>query len=99
MSAHTDHIIPLRTYFIIFALLMVGTLLTVQAAYIDMGPLNSVVAMTIAVTKAVLVVLFFMHAKYSNRLTQTVIIAGVFWLILLLALTMMDYLTRQVIQF
>ena len=90
----TDHILPTRVYYTIFAILLLCTYLTWQIAYFDLGRLNTVAALGIAVVKAVLVVLFFMHAKYSTRLTWAVSIAGVFWLGMLLALTMGDYLTR-----
>ena len=73
---------------------MVGTYLTVQAAFIDLGAFNTVVALAIACTKAVLVVLYFMHVRYSTRLTWAVVVASVFWLGILLALTFGDYLTR-----
>jgi cytochrome c oxidase subunit 4 len=71
------------------------TYLTVQIAFLDLGRLNAVVALTIAVFKAVLVVLFFMHVRYSPRLTWLVVIGAVFWLMILLALTSGDYLTRS----
>jgi cytochrome c oxidase subunit 4 len=90
----TEHIVPTRVYYTIFAALMVGTYLTVQAAFIDLGALNTVVALAIACTKAVLVVLYFMHVRYSTRLTWAVVVASVFWLGILLALTFGDYLTR-----
>ena len=89
-----QHIVPKSTYYLIFTALMVGTGLTVAAAFVDMGALNNVVAMTIAVTKATLVVLFFMHVKYSPKLTWLVVISSVFWLLLLLFMTLGDYLTR-----
>jgi cytochrome c oxidase subunit 4 len=88
------HIVPTRVYYLIFAALMIGTCLTVQVAFFDLGALNTIVALVIAVIKATLVVLFFMHAKYSTRLTWAVIAGGVFWLGILLALTFSDYLTR-----
>ena len=93
---HTDqrHLVPLRVYYTIFGILMLCTYLTVQIAFFDLGPLNTVAAIGIAVLKATLVVLFFMHVKYSTRLTWAVVIGSVFWLALLLALTMGDYLTR-----
>ena len=91
---HTDHILPTRVYYTIFGILLLCTYLTWQIAYYDLGRLNTVAALAIAVFKAVLVVLFFMHAKYSTRLTWVVATAGVFWLGILLALTMGDYLTR-----
>lgn len=89
-----EHIVPKRTYYVVFATLMFCTYLTWQVAYFDLGPLNTIAALAIAVFKALLVVLFFMHVKYSTRLTWAVVIGGVFWLGLLLALTMSDYLTR-----
>jgi cytochrome c oxidase subunit 4 len=90
----TDHVVPTRIYYAIFAVLMVATYATVQMAYLDLGAFNAVVALTIAVFKAVLVVLFFMHVRYSTRLTWVVVVAAVFWLGILLALTSIDYLTR-----
>jgi cytochrome c oxidase subunit IV len=89
-----DHVLAKRTYFIIYAILMVCTYLTWQVAYFDLGAFNTVAALGIAVFKAVLVILFFMHVRDSPRLTWAVIIGGVFWLGLLLALTMSDYLSR-----
>ena len=90
----SEHIVPTRIYYSIFAILMVCTAITVAVAYLDLGPLNAVVALSIAVFKAVLVVLFFMHVKYSTRLTWAVVLGSVFWLGIMLALTMGDYLTR-----
>jgi cytochrome c oxidase subunit 4 len=89
------HIVPKSTYYLIFLALMVGTGLTWWVATIDLGAMNNVIMLTIAVTKATLVVLFFMHVKYSNRLTWTVIIASLFWLAIMLSLTMNDYFTRD----
>ena len=90
----TGHVVPTRVYYTIFATLLVCTYLTWQVAFFDLGPLNTVAALTIAVFKAVLVVLFFMHVKYGTRLTRLVVIGGVFWLMILLALLLSDYLTR-----
>jgi cytochrome c oxidase subunit IV len=90
----SEHILPKRVYYVIFATLMVCTYLTVHIAFVDLGRLNAVVALAIAVFKAVLVVLFFMHVRYSTRLTWVVVIGAVFWLAILLALTSGDYLTR-----
>src|SRR5262245_54801532 len=90
----TGHVVPKRTYYTVFLVLLVCTYITWQVAFFDLGPLNTVAALTIAVFKAVLVVLFFMHMRYSPRLTWIVVIAGVFWLAILLALTFNDYLTR-----
>ena len=91
----TDHILPTRVYYTIFAVLMLFTGLTVAIAFFDLGPINIVAALVIAVTKATLVVLFFMHVRYSTRLTWAVVVGGLFWLGILLALTMSDYLTRS----
>jgi cytochrome c oxidase subunit IV len=92
------HIVSPKVYFSIFAVLMLCTFLTVTAAKIDLNQyfsgLNVIVALTIAVFKAACVVLFFMHAKYSPGRTQLVIIAAVFWLAIMLFMTMSDYLTR-----
>src|SRR4051794_35325322 len=90
----SDHIVPRRTYYLIFLALMVCTALTVGIAFFDLGALNTVAALTIATFKATLVVLFFMHVKYSTRLTWAVVLGSVFWLGILFVLTMGDYLTR-----
>ena len=90
----SEHIVPTRVYYLIFLTLMVCTAITVGVAFVDLGPLNTVVAMAIAVFKTTLVVLFFMHVKYSTRLTWAVIVGSVFWLGILLVMTLGDYLTR-----
>jgi cytochrome c oxidase subunit 4 len=90
-----QHIVPRRLYYRIFAALMGLTLVTVGVAFVDLGVLNTVIALTIAVVKALLVLLFFMHVRYSSRLTWVCVAAGVFWLALLLTLAMSDYLTRH----
>ena len=89
-----EHIVPKRIYFIVYAILLLCTYLTVQIAFLDLGRLNAVAALAIAAFKATLVVLFFMHLKYSSRLTWAVVAGGVFWLAILLWLTLVDYLTR-----
>jgi cytochrome c oxidase subunit 4 len=94
MSTEHVHIVPTRVYYVIFVVLMLCTYLTWQVAYFDLGPLNTIAALTIAVFKATLVVLFFMHVKYSSRLTWAVVLGSVFWLGILLTFTMNDYLTR-----
>jgi cytochrome c oxidase subunit IV len=91
----STHIVPVRTYYLIFLILMVCTAITVAVAFVDLGPLNTIVAMTIAVLKATLVVLFFMHVKYSTKLTWAVVIGSVFWLGILIVMTAGDYLTRR----
>ncbi len=90
----TQHIVSLRIYCLVFAALVILTLVTTGAAFIDLGILNTVVAMTIAIGKASLVVLYFMHVRHSARLTWVFIGAGVLWLAILIALTLSDVLTR-----
>ena len=90
----SEHIVQPRTYIIIFVALMVFTAITVAVAFVDLGPLNPVVALVIATFKALLVILWFMHVRYSTRLTWIVVISGFFWLGILLALTMSDYISR-----
>ena len=92
---HTEHVVPKRVYYIIFAFLMLCTYLTVQIAFFDLGPLNTIAALVIAVFKATLVVLFFMHVRYGTRLTGAVVLSSLLFLAILLALTMGDYLTRS----
>ena len=93
-TGHAVHIVPVRTYFLVFIALMIGTALTTGVAYIDLGRWNTVVALAIATTKMILVVLFFMHVKYSTRLTWAVVLGSLFWFAILMALTMSDYATR-----
>ena len=93
-SEHSEHIVSPGLYLGIILTLMALTIITVLAATLDLGKFNIVVALAIATTKAILVVLFFMHAKYAPRRTQLVIIAGVFWLIILLFMTLSDYESR-----
>jgi cytochrome c oxidase subunit 4 len=89
-----EHITSKRVYYTIFAALLALTFLTVVVARIDLGRFNTIVALTIAVTKAVLVVLFFMHVRYSTPLTKLVVVAGFLWLAILIGLTMVDVTTR-----
>lgn len=99
----TGHIMPRKVYFLVFACLIVLTGLTTLAAYVDLDaylgtkviPMNTVVALAIAICKATLVALFFMHVKYSSHLIKVVVVAGLFWLAILMALTMSDYRTRN----
>ncbi|HWP55295.1 MAG TPA: cytochrome C oxidase subunit IV family protein [Pyrinomonadaceae bacterium] len=91
----SEHIVQPRIYIAIFLALMVGTALTLLAAFYDFpGPLNAVVALTIAVIKATLVVLYFMHVRYSGRLVWLVIVAALLWLVIMFAITFSDYWTR-----
>jgi cytochrome c oxidase subunit 4 len=90
----TDHIVPKKIYIAVWATLMAMTLVTTLVAFVDLGRFNTVVALAIATFKASLVVLFFMGAKYTPRLTRVVIVCGIFFLALLLAFSIVDYLTR-----
>lgn len=90
-----EHVTSRKTYFAVFGALMVLTALTVFVAELDLGWANNVVALTIAFTKAILVLLFFMHVRHSTRMTMITAAAGFFWLALLLGITMMDYWTRM----
>lgn len=92
----SEHIISSKIYIGIWATLMVLTVVTASVAFIDLGPLNTVVALVIATCKALLVVMFFMHVKYtSEKLTKMVIVSSLFWLMLLLFLSLADYTTRS----
>ena len=91
----SEHIVPLKIYVSIFLALLVGTTLTVWAGLHDFpGQLNVIIALTIAVIKATLVVLYFMHVRYSSRLIWVVFASALFWLAILFALTLSDYWTR-----
>jgi len=91
----SEHIVPKRTYIGIWASLMCLTVVTALVSWVDLGQWSAVVALAIATCKALLVVLFFMHVKYiSQKMTILVIVAGLFWLGLLMALSMADYGTR-----
>jgi cytochrome c oxidase subunit 4 len=99
----SQHVVPVRTYVAVFLALLALTLATVAAAAVDLGepevaglrlPLNVIVALTIACVKAFLVILFFMHVKYGERLVQIVIASSFVWLFILIVITMSDYLSR-----
>ncbi|MEW6212070.1 MAG: cytochrome C oxidase subunit IV family protein [Acidobacteriota bacterium] len=90
----SEHIVSKKIYLVIFGALMVFTVLTVYVATFDLGPFNAIAALSIAVFKALLVVLYFMHVRYSSRLTWAFVGAGFFWLALLFALTLSDYFSR-----
>ena len=89
-----EHIVPPRVYITIFLALMVLTTVTVWVAFLDLKFLNVVVALSIAVLKATLVILYFMHVRYSSSLTQVIVVAGILWLLIMIVFTMSDYLTR-----
>jgi cytochrome c oxidase subunit 4 len=93
-NEHARHIVTPGVYLVILLALLVGTALTVWASYVDLGFWNPIIALAIATTKAGLVVLFFMHVKYSTKLTKLTIIAGVFTFLILISLTLTDYISR-----
>ena len=92
-----EHTTSLRTYILIFLALMALTVVTVLVAFQDLGAWNDVVALAIAVLKATLVVLFFMHVYHSSRVTKIVVVSGLLWLALLIGLTLSDYLSRGLV--
>ena len=94
VEEHHEHIVSPKLYVGVFLFLMVMTGLTVFAASVDLGWANPVVALVIATMKATTVILFFMHIRWSTRMTQAVILSTLFFLFLLLGLTMTDYLSR-----
>ena len=94
MSDQEHHIVPKRIYFLVFLTLIVMTWVTTWISTVDLGRLNIFVALSIAIFKASLVILFFMHVKYGTRLTKMIVLAGMYWLILLLFIAMLDIWTR-----
>jgi cytochrome c oxidase subunit IV len=92
MAGH-GHVAPTRMYYAVFGALIVGTIVTVLAAKVDLGLFNNVVMLLIACTKATLVILFFMHVRWSSRLTWVVAAAGFFWLLILFSV-IGDYMSR-----
>jgi cytochrome c oxidase subunit 4 len=96
MSEHSSAKSPLKGYFAVWIALLIGTGLTVYAATLDLAPYNAAVALGIATIKATLVALFFMHVWHaSEKLIKLVVIAALFFLLLLLGLTMTDFATRS----
>jgi cytochrome c oxidase subunit 4 len=91
MSAH---VVPRKVYYAVFVALLVLTAITTAVSFVDLGPWNTVVALGIAFLKATLVALFFMHVKYSPRLTQVIVAGGIFWLAILIVLTLSDFVSR-----
>jgi cytochrome c oxidase subunit IV len=90
----THHVDSIKTYVLVFGALIVATVLTTAVAFVDLGPFSIAVALVIAVCKMLLVALFFMHLRHSTRLTRLVVIGGLLWLLILLGLTMADFVTR-----
>ncbi len=94
----SEHIVPVRVYVTIFLVLVVGTVLTVVAAFLDFpGRLNTIIALTIATAKATFVVLYFMHVRYSSRLIWVIVASALFWMAILFAFTFSDYWTRNLL--
>jgi cytochrome c oxidase subunit IV len=93
-TLHEEHIVTPKVYGLIFGALLFFTGLTVAASYLEMYTFNAVVALAIACIKAVLVILYFMHVKYSSRLTKLTVAAGFFTFIVLITMTMTDYISR-----
>ena len=91
---HAHHIVGPSVYVVILFALLVGTGLTVWASFVDLGLWNPVIALAIATTKAMLVVLYFMHVRYSSKLTMLTIGAGIFMFLVLISLTLADYISR-----
>jgi cytochrome c oxidase subunit 4 len=93
---HTGHVVPINTYLLVFTALLVLTALTVWVAFIDLGAMNDVVAMAIATAKASVIVLYFMHLRYTTTsLTRMILIVGIFWVALLIVGIVDDYMTRD----
>jgi cytochrome c oxidase subunit 4 len=91
----SEHVVPLKTNVAVWVALLVLTGVTTGIAFVDLGPLNTIVALVIATCKALLVVLIFMHVKYSSdKLVKVVVLSAVFFLLLLLGLSLADYSTR-----
>src|SRR5882757_5381951 len=90
----SGHVAPKSMYYGVFGALMLGTALTVGVAFVDLGAMNNVLMLGIAMTKALLVILFFMHVCWSTRLTLVIAASGFVWLLILFGITMTDYLTR-----
>ncbi len=91
----SEHTMSSKLYYTIWIALLCLTVVTAAVSFVDLGRFNTVIALVIATVKALLVVLFFMHVKYtSEKLTKVVIVSAIFWLFLLLVLSMADYATR-----
>lgn len=95
----SEYLTPPRTYYRVFAALIVLTLLTVAVSFVELGAWHTTVGVLIGVVKASLVVLFFMHLLHSSKASWLAVLAGLFWVGILMALTLSDYLTRQIIAY
>jgi len=88
------HVVPVRVYLLIFGALLALTATTTAVAFVDLGPLNVILMLGIAVTKALLVILYFMHVRWSTRLTQLFVTSGFVFFAILVLITMADFVTR-----
>jgi cytochrome c oxidase subunit 4 len=95
MSDPQHHVDSVKTYALVWIVLLIATVVTTEVSFIDLGSLNVVVALTIAVGKMLLVALFFMHVRHSTKLTKVVIVSGLVWLFILISLTLTDFFTRS----
>ena len=93
----TGHVVPVRVYLTVFAILVTLTAVTTAVAFVDLGRMNVVIMLVIAVTKATLVVLYFMHARWGERLLQIAVGTAVVCLLVLIGLTLSDLLVRSVL--
>ena len=95
----SEPLTPTRTYYSVFTALIALTLLTVAVSFLELGAWHTTVGVLIGVVKASLVVLFFMHLLHSGRVSWLAVLPGLFWLSILMALTLSDYLTRHVLAY
>ena len=91
----TDYVVPIRVYLAVFLALLALTALTTAMAFVDLGVMNTVIMLVIAFTKATMVVLWFMHVRYSPRLTRIIVSGALVWLALLIGITVIDELARR----
>lgn len=94
-----EHIVPRRVYVLVWVALIILTWLTTWVSTVNLGAFNPAVALAIACTKMLLVVLFFMHVKYSTRLTWLIVLAAFFWFGIMITLTLNDYLARHFLNY
>jgi cytochrome c oxidase subunit IV len=96
MSDHSSelHIVPVKVYAVVFASLLLLTGITVAVARLDLGALNVAAAISIAILKSTLVILYFMHVRYSSHLVKVFVCAGFLWFVIMIVLTISDYMTR-----
>jgi cytochrome c oxidase subunit IV len=95
----TEHVVSPRVYYVVFVALIALTVLTIVLASVELGPWHTPVGLLIAAVKATLVALFFMHVLYAGRLTWMLLGVGLFWLLILIGLTMTDYVARDLLAY